>query len=445
MYILTLSLALIGSLLILKFDPIKGFIIYFIGLCWYPQPLVVSIGTVELSLSRILIFTVFANIFFRSKLLREFKWNLMDTFIVLFVIGKLIAIIHNESLNIIIPREGGAFVDSILPYFAARIIITNREKLLIFIKSLIIVGIPLAIMGIYQSITGNNPFDFFSQYYGWGLEGYTYSIVRHGFYRANLHFDISITFGLFLAGISILCFGLWYQHMWSHRSIIICFIVLFFGVLSSMSSAPYFSIAVSLMIFAIFPLRRYKSALLIFGLASIIFLEFYSDRHWYNVFDRFAYSGRTANYRIELIREAFGGGMTNHWITGYGYVGVGPGNDNTNFNWVHKDFVNIYIGKLAKFGLLGILPYLIINFLYYKRLYSAFSFTRNHADLWLIYCIISTLIGWNVAMLTVGSMGQVGGLLYMLIGICVNLPVFMLSYIQNDKKNTTYVNQLSEL
>ncbi|GAI52631.1 unnamed protein product, partial [marine sediment metagenome] len=79
MQIVTLFLALIGSILILKFGPFKGFIIYFIGLCWYPQPLVVSIGTVEFSLSRILIFAIFASIFFRSKLLSEFKWNLMDT------------------------------------------------------------------------------------------------------------------------------------------------------------------------------------------------------------------------------------------------------------------------------------------------------------------------------------------------------------------------------
>jgi len=331
MQIVTLSLALIGSLLILKFDPIKGLIIYFIGLCWYPQPLVVSIGTIDFSLSRILIFAIFASIFFRSKLLNEFKWNLMDTFIVLYVLGKLIAIAQTEPVMTFIEREGGGFFDVILPYFAARLIITNRDKLLIFIKSLVIIGIPLAIIGIYQSITGNNPFDFFAPYYGWGLAGRTVSLIRHGFYRSTVTFTVHITFGLFLAGITTLCLGLWYQQVWSRRSIIICFIVLL------------------------------------------------------------------------------------------------------NFNWVHKDLVNIYIAILVRYGLLGIFPYLCINFLYYKRLFEADSRVRTNADLWIIWCIMSTFVGWNVAMLTVSAMGQVNTLLFMLIGICANLPYFMLSY-QDDKQ-----------
>ena len=428
MQIVTLSLALIGSLLILVFGPLNGLIIYFIGLIWYPQPLIVSIGTVDFSLSRILILAVFSSIFFRSKLLNEFKWNLMDTLVLVYALCRVIAVSQNEPIMTFIEREGGGFFGSILPYFAARFIITTKEKLLIFIKSLVIIGIPLSIIGIYQSITGNNPFDFFAQYYGWGLTGRTVSIMRHGLYRATVTFTVHITFGLFLAGIATLCLGLWYQQVWSRKSIIICFILLLFGVLSSMSSAPLFAIVISMSILASFRIRRYWPVILFCGLTFIIFLEFYSNRHWYNVFDRLAFSSRTAIYRIELIQEAFSGGMNGHWITGYGYVGLGPGNDNTNFNWVHKDFVNIYIGILVKYGLLSLFPFLCINFLYYKRLYVAGSGVRTNADLWLIWCIMSTLVGWNIAMMTVPAMDQVKTLLFMLIRICANLPDFMISF-----------------
>ena len=47
----------------------------------------------------------------------------------------------------------------------------------------------------------------------------------------------------------------------------------------------------------------------------------------------------------------FGDGIDGHWITGYGYVGTGPGNDNSNFDWEHKDSINIYIAILATGGL----------------------------------------------------------------------------------------------
>ena len=73
MQAVTLFFAILGTCVILILGPLKGIFIYLIGLCWYPQPLVVSIGTVEFSLSRILILALFTSIFFRSKLIREFN------------------------------------------------------------------------------------------------------------------------------------------------------------------------------------------------------------------------------------------------------------------------------------------------------------------------------------------------------------------------------------
>ena len=429
MQAVTLSLALIGIFLILIYGPFKGFIIYIIALFWYPQPLFVSIATIDFSLSRILIFTLFSSIFFRSKLLHEFKINIMDILVMIWVIVKFISIIHNEQLNILIPREGAAFADVILPYFAARIILTTKEKLLIFIQLLVIIAIPLAIFGIYQTITGNNPYHFFTQYYGWGYTGWTVSLTRHGLYRANVVFLVPIAFGLFLEGIVILCLGLWYQQIWSRKSIIICFVIIIFGVFSSMSSAPYFALIVSFFVLACFPFRRYRLLLLIFGLASIIFLEQYSNRHWYNVFDRIAFSSRTANYRIELIKETFGGGMSGHWITGYGYVG--NWSTDSEFNWTNKDLTNMYIAILVRYGILGLFPFLCLNVQYYRKLLETGSRVRTNADLWLIFCIVSTLIGWNISMLSVPALEQVNTLYFLLIGICMNMPLDLISCKEN--------------
>ena len=150
-----------------------------------------------------------------------------------------------------------------------------------------------------------------------------------------------------------------------------------------------------------------------------MFVEWYSDRHWYDVLGRFAYSSRTARYRTELIKEAFSGGMSGHWIAGWGYIGLDS--DDEKFPWVHKDMVNLYIAKLARVGLLGTLPYLILNILYYKRLYQASKLSSSQSDKWLIWCIAATLVGWNIAMLTVNAQFPVSGFLYMLIAITGNM------------------------
>ena len=112
-----------------------------------------------------------------------------------------------------------------------------------------------------------------------------------------------------------------------------------------------------------YSLRKHWRVIVIFLFLSCAFVEFYSNRHFWEVPTRFAFSSRNAAYRIGLVYEAFGGGMDGHWVMGYGYVGVGPGNDNTNFHWHHRDIVNIYIGILARVGLVGLLPYLVVNFL----------------------------------------------------------------------------------
>ena len=114
--------------------------------------------------------------------------------------------------------------------------------------------------------------------------------------------------------------------------------------------------------------------------------------------------------------------MDGHWLTGYGYVSIGPGTDNSNFFWEHKDFTNVYIAILARFGLMGLLPFLLVNFMFYRKLFVAARMCRDPADLWLIWCIASALVGWNIAFLTVSSFRQVVTLLYIFIAICNNLP-----------------------
>jgi O-antigen ligase len=119
--------------------------------------------------------------------------------------------------------------------------------------------------------------------------------------------------------------------------------------------------------------------------------------------------------------------MTGHWLFGYGYVGVGPGNDNTDFHWEHQDLTNIYIHILARAGLIALIPYLIVNFLYYRRLYQAARYATTQSDVWLIWCFAAALVGWNISMMTVSALAQIETLLFMFIALCANMPAIMKS------------------
>lgn len=432
----TLLIAISGFILAFSLKPIQGLIVYLVGLFWYSQFLTVSIGTVDFTVTKIIILGLLANIFFRTRLVREFRWNLMDTLIMLFIIGRIIAlnISGNVPARVFLEREGSFLFNAILPYFAVRFIINSKAHVLIFIKALIVIAVPLAVAGVYQSLTGVDLLGFMTKHFAWGFdERYPEMgnriLPRLGFYRAYVTFAVPITYGLFFAGLAPLCIGIWKQKIWKKPTIIVLFTLMMIGILSSMSSAPYFSIAASLLILAWFPFRAFWGVLLIvpFVIGIIIFIQLYSNQPFYEYLTGFAFDQKNAYYRINLVKEAFSGGMKDNWLAGYGYVGFAPGSfENIDFNWEHTDLVNIYINILVKYGLLGLLPFFGINILYYRRLYQAAKLTSNQADLWFIWCFLSILIGWNVAMMTVSAMRQMEILLYILIAICCNMPYIIM-------------------
>jgi len=420
---ITLAVALVASALAWRARPPGALSIFLAVLCWYPQFLTVKVGTVDLSVGRIVIFVVLANGIVRTSALRRFRGNLLDCFVCVAFLGQCFALSLNEPLMKVLEREGGTLVDTLLPYFAIRLMVTTREDLVALVKGLVVVALPLALVGAYQSVTGHNPFGFMKGYAAWA-PGEQVLLRRHGLFRADATFKNYISFGLFFAGAFPLCIALWRSAGPNRRpALAVAAGVVLMGVVSSMSSAPFFALAVCIMFMCGFPFRRFWPPLVLFLIACIVFLEFYSNRHFYHVLTRFAFNSETAYYRIGLFDEAFGGGMQGHWLTGYGYVGFMADELKPGFNWFHKDLVNIYIARLARFGLTGLLPYLGVNVLYYRRLYRAAGQAPDPGDQWWIWCIAATLVGWNVAMMTTNVLAQLEPLMYMFIGMAGNAPL----------------------
>jgi hypothetical protein len=423
---LTLLVAIPAALMALALRPIHGLCIYCAVLFCWSQWVTVPIGSLDFTTGRIVILPLTLSVIARGKGRMPFRWQWLDTWIVLTFLGTFVALLPNAPLKQILERQGGWFLDTLLVYFVVRSAVKKREDLFTLTKCLACIGVPLALMGMVQAKTGFNAAGFMSGGYAWGLSerGVT-TAMRHGFHRAYVTMGVHIIFGLFFAGVAPLVLGLWNHKQWPRPVLLIAYCILMGGLASSLSSSPYFAGFIAVCFFVVFPLRKYWPAFAIGLIACIVFVEVFSNRHFYEVMTRIAFNSDTAYYRVGLIDECFGGGMKGHWLFGYGYVGLGPGNDNSNFLWFHKDLVNIYIMKLARFGLAGLLPFMVANVIYYRSLYKAARTTKSVADQWMIWSVSAALVGWNIAMLTVSAMNQVETLLYILVALAGNMPVIV--------------------
>ena len=151
-------------------------------------------------------------------------------------------------------------------------------------------------------------------------------------------------------------------------------------------------------------------------------VEIISNRHFYDVLGDFTFSSRTAWYRSRLIDVAlFEGGMSNHWLTGFGYnvdPGWGPRLDGRSYT----DTVNHYILELHRFGLVGLVPFLAINIVAAKRLRKAYLASALTADRWLVWCVSGALSGLWAAMMSVSLFGPPTTVFFMLLAFAGLLP-----------------------
>lgn len=417
---ITFAIAVIAAVASWRSSPLRALSVYFAVLLLYPQFLTLKIGSLDFNTGRILILVLFAKLLLQTRLLQDLRWTNLDRLVLLLFASRIVAMSVNAPIELVLVREGGFIVSVLMPYIAIRAIVTTKQDFRNFVQGLIFIGMILAVLGGYESVTGHNPMGFMKSYGAWEAEEYR-PLGRYGLYRADVSFGQYIAFGLFFTPLFALSLALYKGDANPLKTIVVP-MVLLIGIVSSVSSAPLLAFVLTSAIIAFFPFRKYSILAIGMLIGSLAFLEYYSDRHFYEVMTRLAMSSATASYRVGLFEEAFGGGMDGHWLFGYGYVGFGPGNDNTNFLWEHQDLVNIYIARLARIGLFGTVPFLIVNVMYYRYLYRAWGACKSLENRRIVWCLTAALIGWNVAMMTVNTVSLLGTLLYALIALAASLP-----------------------
>ncbi len=344
--------------------------------------------------------------------------------VIYFLCQILAGVFTSKSLTAFLENRAGAVFDMVLPYFALRMIVTSKKEYLTLLKSILIIAAPLAIVGFYQCLTGNNPVSFLKKYYAWKSNiGYR-PISRYGFYRADVTFPMSIMYGLFFAMFGPLCAGI-LRSTKKHRAL--CWIglgLMGVGIFSSMSSGPMLAGLLSIPFIAFYRWRRYWKPIAIIIIVMCGSVEIISNRHFYDVLGDFTLNPGTAWYRSKLIDVAlFEGGMSGHWLTGFGYnvdPGWGP-----QIDGLHTDIVNHYLLILSRYGLVGLLPFLAVNMVVVKKLVDAYKISVLDSDKWLIWCLSAGLLGLAGAFMSVSLFGQPTTIYYMMIGFAGVMPAII--------------------
>jgi hypothetical protein len=423
MQAVTLLIGLVGSVIVFFVAPVYGLVVFIVSSAWWPRYLTVQVGTIDFTAAKIVILAIYARVFLTTDLVRRFKFIWLDKLVIAYFTAEIVAgAMTTPTLMWFLVNRAGAVFDMVLPYFAVRMIIRDKRQYIALLKAIMIVAAPLAVLGLYESLAGRYVVGFLKQYHAWReIVDYT-PMPRFGFYRACVTFPISITFGLFFAMFGPVCAGV----LGSVKKYkVLCWIgfgLMVVGCFSSVSSGPILAGLVAITFIAFYRYRRYGRVILIVAVTMCVVVEVASDRHFWDVLGSFTFNPQTAWYRSRLIDVAlFEGGMSGHWLTGHG-PSIDPGWSVRIDNRDHTDLCNHYLLVLSFYGLVGLIPFIIMNVEVAKRLIKAYADAKSESDIWMVWCLSAGLFGLAVGCATVSMIGQPATFYYTLMGFAGAIP-----------------------
>ena len=423
----TLTISAIACAMVLSLSPIYALVVYVAALALYPSFLTVPVGTIDFTMLRIIIIAVYVKIFLLTDLSRRFKFMWVDKLVVIYFVAEVAAgLTTTPSAATFLENRSGAMFDMMLPYFAVRLIVVDRAKYVTLLKSILIIGVPLALAGFYQCLTGDNPVAFLREYYAWDASRGYEPASRLGLTRAEVVFTHPIMYGLFFAMFGPVCAGVFGFVKKSRRILywaaVGCMCI---GLFACLSSGPALAALASLAFLGFYPYRRHWKTAAITAVIMCVALEIVSNRHFYDVIDRFTLNSQTAWYRSKLIDVAlYEGGMSGHWVTGHGFEtdpGWGPKIDGRRTT----DIVNHYLLVLSHSGLVGFLPFFAAYALALQKAFRSCKLSGHNADDWLAWSLGAGLSGLAFALVSVSLYDNNKSIFYMLLAFCQAMPTIV--------------------
>ena len=409
----TLATALIFSLLAITLRPKYILITYITVLLWYPSYLVVRVGTIDITVGRIVVGVLLLRCLFDSRIKRKFKWLPLDTYVTLSMVVYVGVFCISVPLSIAVENRAGFLMDAWFAYLVARFCITNERELVGFIKWVAVLLAPLAILGVLESVTGWRGFAMLSR----NSPAFTYLTgygTRLGFFRAMGPFSHPILFGCGFAMFLPLIYYLRHEkgnwRFWGY--VLACAVAC--GALSSMSSGPWVIVIVVIFCIAMEKMRRWCKPILIFVVVSCIFTELISNRHFYYVFASHAnLMGGASWHRAKLIDVAIAH-FSDWWLLGYGMREPGWGH---YFGMSRTDAPNEFIMAGIRYGLLGIIALCSVLAMAFHCLLRVYKRTVDSNLKHLYWSFGTVLFSVTIAWMSTSFFGQLVSIFYCILGI----------------------------
>lgn len=412
----TIAIAGIVCFMVLSLKPAHALAAYIVSLLWYPTFLVVSIGTIDIPVNRFVVAVLFMRCLFTDEIRNLFKWSRLDTCVALgmlvFVGVPILGYLAETSS--IIENRGGFLLDTWFAYIVTRFIITDREKLVSVIKVAAIVLIPLAFLGVIESVTHWMPFAPLRRYCPWFVERERVEELRFGLSRAVGPFGHAILFGCGFAIFIPLIYSLYNEKGKWHYGAYVISAIAFIGALSCMSSGGW--VMAFMVIFAL-SLERHRiwvKRILIFLACACIFVGTASNRTFYHVFASWANPLGGAGWHrarlIDLSIEHF-----NEWCYA-GYRGEDPG-WGPELGMSFTDLTNEFILAGVNYGVLGIIVLCLIVTVAFKNILNTYKRSNDPYTKSVCWALGSLLFAMVITWMSVSFFGQLMTLTYFVFGI----------------------------
>lgn len=418
---LTVFVSVLFSSAALILPAVYSLAIYVAALVSYPNYAKMNVAGLDFTVLRVVVLALLlrALIAASSKPLRirTIDWLVLSVFGAELVAGLATA---PSFMDFMINRAGATF-DMLLPYTAFRLIIRSRRDLKRFLAASLVFMIPTAMIGLYQCFTGYNPFAPLENLVYWNVKPSEYG-RRFGMTRSNVAFAHPIIFGLIYAMFVPIFAGLtksMRQYVWLWLAGVVCILV---GVFSSVSSGTYLAAFIGLGFLVGYKFRHYWKPVVIICLFCIFVVDIISNRNWYHVLSEFTLNKQTSWYRGRLIEVAlFEGGMSGHWFVGYGY-GQEPGWGARIDGRPYTDMVNHYLLVLSRHGLIGFVPFMLVNIWVVKHLKRAWKKASNEADRYMIWGLSASFLSLALSSFSVSLEGPPSTVYFLMIAMAAALP-----------------------
>jgi len=425
----TLTVAIICSVLVLFLPLPYALAAYVAAVVWYPEHLRISIGTIDISVGRIVVAVLLARCLYDSRLRSKFVWTRLDTLVTISMVIYVGMYLITRPFWPAFENRGGFLMDTWFTYMVVRLIITDRAAMVSFLKATGIVLAALAMLGVIEAVTHWQPFMPLRRFRPWNpivtdegeAAAATNEVVaqyRWGFSRAIGSFGHPIMFGLCFIMFLPLFWALRHERRPGRMVAYLFSTAAVVGALSSMSGGPWFALGVTLFLLFMERYRHWiKQGLILFVIACVL-AEIGSNRPLYHVIVSYANPLGGSGWQRAKIIDCAIEDFDKWWLAGYG--GQDPGwGPRTGVG--HTDPNNLFIASGIDYGIWGLIALCTVYvsaFAGVVRVYKSTSAPHLRAWAWAVGV---SIIATAIAGMGVTFFGAPDMLLYCIFGLAGSL------------------------